>query len=85
MGTVIDVMGVAAALFASALVVLPTVRVLQGRLPARQAMGLWIAAVGFALLASAALLLDRDTAPAAVVAGVITTVIGNFVQRRNSP
>jgi hypothetical protein len=81
---VIEILGVAAGAFAALLIVLPTARVAQGRLKPRQAIGLWISALGFALLAAAALLLDTDAAPPAVLAGVVITVIGNVIQRRNA-
>lgn len=78
------VLGALAVVFAAALLVLPGIRVLQGTLSPRRAVGLWIAGAGFALLAAAALVVDRDARPAVVVAGVVTAVVGNIVQRRNT-
>jgi hypothetical protein len=82
--SIVQVMGVAAGLFALTLLVLPTLRVAQGRLPARSALGLWISGLGFALLAAAALALDADAARGAILAGVVAAVVGNLVQRRTA-
>lgn len=81
---VIQVLGAAAALFAVMLVALPAVRVAQGRLAARSAVGLWISGLGFALLAAAALVLSDEAARAAILAGVVAAVVGNVVQRRTA-
>jgi hypothetical protein len=75
-------LGFIAAVFATLLLVLPTVRVLQGRLPARLAVGLWISGAGFLLLAVAALALSGDAALLATLAGVSSAVAGNILQRR---
>lgn len=83
MTPLITLLGVLAGLFALALLLLPAWRILQGRLPVRQAQGLWIAGAGFALLAAAALLPNTDTT-ALILPGVALTVAGNIVQRRNS-
>ena len=80
--TGIRFLGVIAAVFALALLVLPTVRVLQGRLAPRFAAGLWIAGSGFLLLALAAFALRGDAAQLAVLVGVIAAVAGNVIQRR---
>jgi hypothetical protein len=82
--SIVQVMGAAAGLFALTLLVLPTLRVAQGRLPARSALGLWISGLGFALLAAAALALDADAARGAILAGVVAAVVGNLVQRRTA-
>lgn len=81
---IVQVMGVAAGLFALTLVALPTIRVAQGRLPARSALGLWISGLGFALLAAAALILEDDASRGALLAGVVAAVVGNIVQRRTA-
>jgi drug/metabolite transporter (DMT)-like permease len=81
---ILDLLAALAGLFALALLTLPTWRVLQGRLPVRQALGLWISGLGFALLAAAGLLLEDGAARAAVMAGVLAAVAGNIVQRRNT-
>jgi formate-dependent phosphoribosylglycinamide formyltransferase (GAR transformylase) len=81
---VIQVLGAAAGLFALMLVALPSVRVAQGQLPVRSALGLWISGLGFALLAAAALLLSEEAARAAILAGVVAAVVGNIVQRRTA-
>jgi hypothetical protein len=52
------ILGTMAALFAAFLLVLPTVRVAQGRLTPAYAAGLWIAGFGFLLLALAAFVLE---------------------------
>jgi hypothetical protein len=77
----IQALGVVAGLCALALLVLPAVRVGQGAIPVRMALGLWIAGVGFGLLAVAALALDGPAANAAVMPGVALAVLGNFIQR----
>jgi hypothetical protein len=82
--SIVQVMGAATGLFALTLLVLPTLRVAQGRLPARSALGLWISGLGFALLAAAALALDADAARGAILAGVVAAVVGNLVQRRTA-
>jgi uncharacterized membrane protein YbhN (UPF0104 family) len=81
---IVQVMGVAAGLFALTLVALPTIRVAQGRLPPRSALGLWISGLGFALLAAAALVLEGDAARGAMLGGVVAAVVGNIVQRRTA-
>lgn len=80
----VSVLGVLAAIFAVLLIALPAVRVAQGRLPVRQAVGLWISGAGFLLLALAALVLRGDAVPRALFAGVIAAVAGNIVQRRTT-
>jgi hypothetical protein len=77
-----ELLGALAAIFALLLLVLPTIRVAQGRLHAHHALGLWIAGAGFLLLALAALVLSGATARNATLVGVAATVIGNIVQRR---
>jgi hypothetical protein len=79
---VVKVLGALAGLFALVLVVLPALRVASGRLPVRQAAGLWIAAAGFALLAAAAFVVAEDAVPGVMLAGVVLAVAGNLVQRR---
>jgi hypothetical protein len=78
------ILGSIAAMFAFLLLVLPTLRVVQGRLAPRAALGLWIAGAGFLLLALAAFVLAGDTALAATLAGVALAVTGNIVQRRSN-
>lgn len=75
-------LGVLAAVFALALLVLPTLRVLQGRLAPRFAVGLWISGGGFLLLTLAAFVLEGDAAQLAVLVGVVAAIAGNVVQRR---
>jgi hypothetical protein len=75
-------LGAIAAVFALVLLVLPTVRVAQGRLTPRLALGLWIAGAGFLLLALAAFVLTGDAARLATLAGVAAAVAGNIMQRR---
>jgi drug/metabolite transporter (DMT)-like permease len=77
-------LGTIAAMFAVLLLLLPTVRVAQGRLTPRTAAGLWISGAGFLLLAVAALHLTGDAALVTALAGVAATVAGNIVQRRIS-
>jgi hypothetical protein len=74
------ILGVIALTFAALLLVLPAIRVGQGRLPARRAVGLWISGAGFAFLAAAALVLRGAELEAAIFAGVALTVIGFMVQ-----
>jgi hypothetical protein len=81
---VIPVAGALAGAFALALLLLPAVRVAQGRLSLRQAGGLWIAGAGFALLAAAAFLVPPDRTGTAIVIGVSLAVAGNILQRRNT-
>lgn len=78
----VQLLGSLAAVFALLLLVLPTMRVLQGRLQAQQAVGLWISGAGFLLLSLAALILAGAAARNATLAGVAATVAGNLVQRR---
>jgi hypothetical protein len=75
-------LGAMAALFALVLLLLPTMRVAQGRLQPEQAHGLWISGAGFLLLALAALVLTGDAAMIAALVGVIAAVAGNVLQRR---
>lgn len=77
-------LGVFAAAFAGVLLLLPALRVAQGRLPAHLATGLWISGAGFLLLALAALVLRGGLATAAVLAGVTCAVAGNIIQRRRT-
>jgi hypothetical protein len=79
-----NLLGVIAATFAALLLVLPTARVLEGRMPVAQAAGLWVAGAGFLLLALAALVLSGDAALLAALLGVAATVAGNIIQRRNT-
>jgi hypothetical protein len=78
----IEIMGALAGLFALALLALPSVRVARGKLPAGEAVGLWVSGAGFALLAAAALVLGGSAANGAVLGGVVLAVVGNIVQRR---
>jgi hypothetical protein len=80
----IQVLGGVAAFFALALLVLPAARVAQGAIPLRNALGLWVSAVGFGLLAAAALLLSGPAANRAVLAGVVVAVVGSVIQRRST-
>jgi hypothetical protein len=80
----VQLLGGIAAAFALLLLVLPTLRVTQGRLSPRQALGLWISGGGFLLLALAALVLTGDAARSATIAGVAAAVAGNIVQRRSA-
>jgi hypothetical protein len=75
-------LGGMAAVFALVLLVMPTMRVAQGRLQPDQALGLWISGAGFLLLALAALVLAGDAAMIATLVGVAAAVAGNIVQRR---
>jgi hypothetical protein len=77
-----QLLGGIAAVFALLLLMLPAVRVAQGRLSARNALGLWISGAGFLLLAVAALVLAGDAAMIATLVGVAAAVAGNIVQRR---
>jgi hypothetical protein len=79
--TIIQILGAVAGGFAALLIVLPAVRVFQGRLGPRQAFGLWISGFGFLLLALAALVLEGDSSRSAILLGVSAAVIGNIVQR----
>jgi hypothetical protein len=76
------ILGAIAAIFALMLLVLPTVRVAQGVLTVRAALGLWVSGAGFLLLALAAFVLAGDAALIATLAGVAAAVAGNIVQRR---
>jgi hypothetical protein len=76
--------GVFCALFAAALLLLPSWRVMRGELPRARAVGLWTSGCGFALLAATAFGAFRDRSGPAVMAGIILTIVGNFVQRRNT-
>jgi hypothetical protein len=80
--TIVQILGALAGAFALLLLVLPAVRVAQGRLTTTQAMGLWISGAGFAMLAMAALVVEGDAVGAAILIGVTATVVGNIVQRR---
>jgi hypothetical protein len=79
-----QIIGAIAAVFALLLLTLPTLRVVQGHLTPRQAMGLWISGAGFLLLALGALVLVGDAGRHATLAGVVAAVIGNIVQRRST-
>jgi len=70
-----------AAVLGFLLLTLPTLRVLQGTLPAGKAVGLWISGVGFGLLAGAAFLLTGPSSANAILLGVVLAVLGNVVQR----
>jgi hypothetical protein len=76
------VLGLIAAIFAALLIVLPAVRVAQGRLTPGRAAGLWIAGGGFLLLALAAFVLRGDAAMTATLLGIAAAVGGNILQRR---
>lgn len=67
---------------ALALAMLPTWRVVQGRLTPARALGLWISAAGFGLLALGAFALDGADLQAALWSGVVLLAVGNLVQRR---
>jgi hypothetical protein len=79
-----QLLGAIAAVLALLLLVLPAVRVAQGKLTPGNALGLWIAGAGFLLLAMAALVLTGDSAMTATLVGVTAAVAGNIVQRRAS-
>lgn len=79
------ILGGLAALFGLVLLVFPTIRVSQGRLTARGAVGLWLAGTGFLLIAMAALVLSGSVANGAVLIGAALTILGNLVQRRAPP
>jgi hypothetical protein len=76
------ILGAIAAIFALLLLGLPSIRVAQGALTVRAALGLWISGAGFLLLALAAFVLAGDAALVATLAGVAAAVAGNIVQRR---
>lgn len=78
------ILGSIAAVFAALLLVLPTVRVAQGRLPAHMATGLWLSGSGFLLMAVAALVLEGEAASSATLLGVGLAVGGNILQRRRT-
>lgn len=82
--TPITILSALAGLFAGLLLVLPTVRVAQGKLAPRQALGLWISGAGFLLLALAGLVLRPAEGRTAILLGVTAAVIGNIIQRRNA-
>lgn len=82
--SVVTILSGLAGLFAAMLLTLPTVRVAQGRLAPRQAVGLWISGVGFLLLAMAGLVLRPAEGRTAVLVGVAAAVVGNIVQRRTA-
>jgi hypothetical protein len=75
-------LGAIAVVFAALLIGLPALRVAQGRLTVRMAIGLWIAGGGFVLLALAAFVLRGDALTVALLIGVAAAVAGNIVQRR---
>jgi hypothetical protein len=77
-------LGGLAALFAGMLLIMPTIRVAQGRLSPYLALGLWISGAGFLLLALAALVLAGDAARTATLVGVTAAITGNIVQRRRT-
>ncbi|MEX2528622.1 MAG: hypothetical protein WEA09_13400 [Gemmatimonadota bacterium] len=78
-------LGGLAALFGVVLLVFPSVRVSQGRLTARGAVGLWLAGTGFLLIALAALVLSGSLANGAVLIGAALAILGNLLQRRAPP
>ncbi|HSJ23823.1 MAG TPA: hypothetical protein VK929_03995 [Longimicrobiales bacterium] len=78
------ILGVVAGVFALLLLVLPTLRVMQGRLSPHMALGLWVSGAGFLLLALAALVLSGDDARTATLLGVAAAVAGNVIQRKRS-
>lgn len=75
-------LGAAALLFGMMLLVLPGMRIQQGRLSIDDVAGLLIAGVGFLLLAAAALLAAGTEAQQAIVMGAFMIVAGNIWQRR---
>jgi len=79
-----QILGTIAGIFAFMLLVLPTVRVLQGALEPRMATGLWLSGAGFLLLALAALVLEGDDAATLTLVGIGLAVAGNIVQRRRT-
>lgn len=79
------ILGSLAAVFGLVLLVFPSVRVSQGRLTARGAVGLWLAGTGFLLIALAALVLSGSLANGAVLIGAALTILGNLMQRRAPP
>ena len=79
--TLLYLFALLAGMFSLALLVLPTVRVLQGRLDPRAVLGLWISGAGFGLLAAAGLVLEGDDAQTAVLLGVTGAIVGWLVQR----
>jgi hypothetical protein len=80
--TVRLLLGALAALFGGMLIVLPALRITQGRLATDDVAGLLMAGVGFLILAAAALLASGVEAQRAVVMGVFIIVAGNIWQRR---
>jgi hypothetical protein len=74
--------GTAAALFGVLLLALPLWRIAQGRLGFNDAAGLFMAGLGFIVLAAAALLFAGEDAQRAVVSGAVLVVAGNIFQRR---
>jgi hypothetical protein len=78
------ILGSLAAIFALLLLGLPTLRVAQGRLTPRAALGLWVSGAGFLLLTLAAFVFRGDAALGATLAGVALAVTGNIVQRRSN-
>jgi len=78
------ILGAVALVFAGLLLVLPAVRVSQGRLEARRAVGLWISGAAFLWLAAVAFFVRGSALGPATFAGVMGAVIGNVVQRRST-
>jgi uncharacterized PurR-regulated membrane protein YhhQ (DUF165 family) len=77
-------LGTLAAFFGILLLALPLLRIAQGRLGFNDAAGLFMAGLGFIVLAAAALLFTGAEAQRAVVSGVLLVVAGNIFQRRVS-
>lgn len=74
------VLGALAGLFAAMLLGLPLWRFGQGRLSFRDAVGLWIAGAGFAILATAAFTGEPAVAQQMVMVGVVLAAAGSVVQ-----
>ena len=77
------ILGALALLFAVLLIILPGIRVAQGHLPPRRAIGLWISGAGFSFLAAAALALEGGgEVESAIFIGVVLAFVGSLVQGR---
>lgn len=77
----IEILGAISALFGGTLLILPSIRVGQGRLEPKRAVGLWISGLGFLLMARAAFIAARPAAEGIVVAGALLAISGNIIQR----
>jgi hypothetical protein len=78
---VIHLLGGVAGAFGAVLLVLPSIRVGQGRLETKRAVGLWISGFGFVLLAWAAFMPAGPAVQAFLVTGVLLAIAGNIIQR----